>query len=309
MTRPPSTTNPAPSGAPMPMISFRATKILDTAQGKEELDVSFELGKGRVLTLYGPSGAGKTTLLRILSGLTDIASGRVEVDGELWCDRDHDIDIPARKRSIGLVFQDFALFPHLTVKQNLEYALQKGDHKSQVKELISLMELGTLQDKRPAQLSGGQQQRVALARAIARRPKLLLLDEPLSALDDDMRFRLQDYILTAHRHYQLTTILVSHYLPEIFRLSDEVICLDKGKVIKTGNPGDIFLREKTSGKFRIMGEIVDIIASDIVFIVSVLAANDIVKVIATAEEVATLRIGDKVMVASKAFNPVIYKIE
>jgi len=307
MTRFHSTTGPA--SAPTPMISFRATKMLDTTRGRQELDVSFELEKGRILTLYGPSGAGKTTLLRILSGLTDITAGRVEVDGELWCDTSRDINIPAHKRSIGLVFQDFALFPHLTVKQNLEYALQKGDDKSLVKELITLMELGTLQDNRPAQLSGGQQQRVALARAIARRPRLLLLDEPLSALDDDMRFRLQDYILTAHRHYQLTTILVSHYLPEIFRLSDEVICLDKGRVINTGSPGDVFLREKTSGKFRIMGEIVDITPSDIVFIVSVLAANDIVKVIATSEEIATLRIGDKVMVASKAFNPVIYKVE
>jgi molybdate transport system ATP-binding protein len=291
------------------MIRFMATKMLDTSQGRQELNVSFELEKGRLLTLYGPSGAGKTTLLRILSGLTDVDTGRIEVNGEQWCDTSLSINLPARKRSIGLVFQDFALFPHLTVRQNLEYALQNGGDKKWVDELITLMELEALQGSRPAQLSGGQQQRVALARAIARRPRLLLLDEPLSALDDDMRFRLQDYILTAHRHYQLTTILVSHYLPEIFRLSDEVICLDKGRIIKKGSPGEIFLQEKTSGKFRVMGEIVAIIPSDIVFIVSVLSTNNIVKVIATAEEIADLRTGDKVMVASKAFNPVIIKIE
>ena len=291
------------------MIRFTATKMLDTSQGRQPLDISFELEKGRLLTLYGPSGAGKTTILRILSGLTDIDAGRIEVDGQLWCDTRQNINVPARRRSIGLVFQDFALFPHLTVRQNLEFALQKGDDKKWVDELIALMELGALQNSRPATLSGGQQQRVALARAIARRPTLLLLDEPLSALDDDMRFRLQDYILKAHQHYRLTTILVSHYLPEIFRLSDEVISLDKGRIIKKGSPATVFLQEKTSGKFRVMGEIVAIIPSDIVFIVSVLSTNNIVKVIATSEEIATLRIGDKVMLASKAFNPVIIKIE
>jgi molybdate transport system ATP-binding protein len=161
---------------------------------------------------------------------------------------------------------------------------------------------------RPSLLSGGQQQRVALARAIARRPRILLLDEPLSALDDEMRWKLQDYIIRAHRHYNLTTILVSHYLPEIFRLSDEVICLEKGKIQRKGRPAEIFVEEKISNKFRITGEIIEIAKSDIVFIVSVLCANTIVKVIATADEVEGLRIGQKVMVASKAFNPVILRM-
>ena len=287
------------------LISITARKTLLTAAGKQEMAVSFQLEKGKLLTLYGPSGAGKTTLLRILAGLTEISSGRVEVEGEIWLDTDKNIDLPARKRPVGMVFQDFALFPHLTVKGNLEYALQKGDDHQLVEELIGLMELGPLQDRKPAFLSGGQQQRVALARAIVRKPKLLLLDEPLSALDDEMRFRLQDFILRAHRSYGLTTILVSHYLPEIFRLSDEVIVLEKGCIKQQGSPAGIFVEEKISSKFKATGEIIEIVAADIVYIVSVLSGNTIVKVIATAEEAAGLYVGRKVIIASKAFNPII----
>jgi molybdate transport system ATP-binding protein len=293
-------------------MKFKATKMLHTAQGRQSLDISFELEKGRLLTLYGPSGAGKTTILRILSGLTEPSAAMIEVDGTIWEDTARKIHLPTRRRSIGFVFQDFALFPHLTVKQQLEFALQKGDDKAIVTELLALMELEELQDRRPAFLSGGQQQRVALARAIARRPKLLLLDEPLSALDDEMRFKLQDYILKAHRYYQLTTLLVSHYLPEILRLSDEVICLEKGQVSRQGAPSQLFPAAArsfsagdSSGAFRISGEIMDIMPAGTLFIISVGCDDAVVKVIATTEEAAGLHIGQKVIIASKAFNPVI----
>ncbi|MDO6432313.1 ATP-binding cassette domain-containing protein [Flavitalea sp. BT771] len=223
-----------------PMIKFQADKTLLTSFGKQQLEIAFELEQGQLLTLYGASGAGKTTILRILSGLTEVRAGKIVVDGETWQDTQRRINVPTRRRSIGFVFQDFALFPNLSVKENLRYALQKGDDTRLMEELIELMELGPLQDVRPAFLSGGQQQRVALARAIIRKPKLLLLDEPLSALDDDMRRRLQDYIEKIRRHYELTTILVSHDLPEILRLSDEVIWLDRGKIRQQGPPGLVF---------------------------------------------------------------------
>lgn len=222
------------------MIQFQAKKLLLTSFGRQELDVTFELEKGQLLTLYGPSGAGKTTILRILSGLTDIISGQITVDGETWRDTQLKINVPTKRRSIGLVFQDFAIFPHFSVEQNLRYALPKGDDTRLMDELIELMELGPLRDARPAFLSGGQQQRVALARAIIRRPRLLLLDEPLSALDDDMRQRLQDYIEMIHRRFELTTVLVSHHLPEILRLSHQVIWLDKGKIKQQGVPEAVF---------------------------------------------------------------------
>ena len=290
------------------MIQFRAYKMLNTTQGKMPLDVSFTLENGQLISLFGKSGAGKTTILRILAGLTKADESFIEVDNEIWDDRNKKLHLHAQNRSIGFVFQDYALFPNLTVKENLQFALtKKGDQKI-VPELLELMELEQLQNNNPASLSGGQQQRVALARAIARQPKILLLDEPLSALDDEMRFKLQDYIFKAHQLYKLTTILVSHHLPEIFRLSDNVIILDEGKIIKQGKPIDVFTEQKMSGTFNVTGEVIDIKKNDIVYIVSVLSMNNIIKVIATADEIANLNIGQKVFVTSKLFNPMIQVI-
>jgi molybdate transport system ATP-binding protein len=223
-----------------PSSTIRATKKLHTARGPQRLDIEFQWQQGRLLAIYGPSGGGKTTLLRILAGLTPTESGFIEIEGETWLDTTRRINLATRYRSIGFVFQDFALFPHLTVRQQLEFALPDRKHKAIVTELLNLMELEELQGLRPALLSGGQQQRVALARAIARRPRLLLLDEPLSALDDDMRNKLQDYILRVHRHYKLTTMLVSHHLPEVLRLADEAIILENGKITAQGNPSNLF---------------------------------------------------------------------
>jgi len=290
------------------MINFYAHKTLQTADGKLPLDVSFSVEKGQFVTIYGNSGAGKTTILRILAGLTDAEKSFIEVEGEYWNNTEKNIVLPIQKRSAGFVFQDYALFPNLTVRENLAFALQKGHDKNIVDELLELMELQSLQNSKPQNLSGGQKQRVALARAIVRKPKILLLDEPLSALDDEMRFKLQDYILIAHQHYQLTTILVSHHLPEIFKLSDHVILLDKGKIIKEGKPSFVFLEDKISSKFKLTGEIIAIEKSDVVYIVSVLSGSNIIKVIATEDEITSLKIGTKVLVASKAFNPMIQKI-
>ena len=214
--------------------------MLHTARGVQRLDIDFQWRQGLLLAIYGPSGAGKTTILRILAGLTAADSGFIEVEGETWLDTARRINLPTRRRSIGFVFQDFALFPNLTVRQQLEFALPDPKNKAIVAELLSLMELEELYNLRPANLSGGQQQRVALARAIARRPGLLLLDEPLAALDDEMRNKLQDYILMAHRHYQLTTLLVSHHLPEVIRLANEAIILENGKIAAQGDPANLF---------------------------------------------------------------------
>jgi molybdate transport system ATP-binding protein len=290
------------------MIQFNAYKMLQTADGELPLDVSFTIEKGQFLAIYGNSGAGKTTLLRILAGLTQAEKTHIEVANEVWDNSQNKIHLSVQKRSIGFVFQDYALFPNLTVKENLEFAMQKNDDSKIVSELIELMELQSLQNSRPQNLSGGQKQRVALARAIVRKPKILLLDEPLSALDDEMRFKLQDYILKIHQKYQLTTLMISHSIPEIFKLSDKVIILDKGKIIKEGTPGNVFSEEKISSKFKLTGEIISITKSDIIYIVQVLSGNNIVKVIATEDEIKNFRVGQKVLVASKAFNPIIQVI-
>jgi molybdate transport system ATP-binding protein len=287
------------------MIQFKANKMLQTADGELPLDVSFTIEKGQFLAIYGNSGAGKTTLLRILAGLTQADKTEIKVASEVWDDSQNKIHLHVQKRSIGFVFQDYALFPNLTVKENLEFALQKNDNTEIVSELINLMELQSLQNSKPQNLSGGQKQRVALARAIVRKPKILLLDEPLSALDDEMRFKLQDYILKIHQKYQLTTLMISHSIPEIFKLSDKVIVLDKGKILKEGTPSQVFSEEKISSKFKLTGEIIKIDKSDIIYIVQVLSGNNIVKVVATEDEIKDFKIGQKVLVASKAFNPII----
>ena len=284
------------------MIRFRAVKSIHTNGGLLDWKVDFECASNQILAIQGPSGSGKTTLLRMLAGLTKPDKGYIEVEGSTWLDTSKSQSVSAQHRPIGFVFQDFALFPNLTVRQNIEYALQSKKDLTLVEELLTLMELETLQQRRPGQLSGGQQQRVALARAIARRPKLLLLDEPLSALDDEMRYKLQEYILKAHAQYKLTTIVVSHHLPEILRLADKVICLENGKVKKQGRPSEVFLQDRTSNKFRIIGEIAGISPADIVYVITVNTPETSVKIIATAEEAAQLRVGDKVMVASSPLN-------
>ncbi|PAM93926.1 molybdenum ABC transporter ATP-binding protein [Flavobacterium sp. IR1] len=287
------------------MIQFNAYKMLQTADGELPLDVAFTIKKGQFVAVYGNSGAGKTTILRILAGLTAAEQATIKVADATWDDAEKKFHLPVQKRSIGFVFQDFALFPNLTVKENLEFALSKGDSKEIVQELIELMELQSLQNSKPEHLSGGQKQRVALARAIVRRPKILLLDEPLSALDDAMRFKLQDYILQIHQKYELTTIMISHSIAEIFKLSNHVLVIDKGRIIKQGTPEKVFSEQRISSKFQLTGEIISIKKSDIVYVVQVSSGNTIVKVIATEDEVVNYHIGQKVLVASKAFNPVI----
>lgn len=290
------------------MIHFNIYKMLQTADGELPLEVLLTFDEGQFISIYGNSGAGKTTILRILAGLTQAEKVQIQVGNEIWDDSEKKQHLPVQKRSIGFVFQDFALFPNLTVKENLEFALAKNDSKEMVSELIELMELQSLKNSKIHHLSGGQKQRVALARAIVRKPKILLLDEPLSALDDSMRFKLQDYILKIHRKYQLTTLMISHSIPEIFKLSDKVIVLDKGKIIKEGTPNTVFAEEKISSKFKLTGEIISITKSDIVYVIQVFSGNNILKVVATEEEIKDFKIGQKVLVASKAFNPIIQVI-
>ena len=210
------------------MIRFSAYKPMQTSRGRQLLDVSFELPAGKMLALYGPSGAGKTTLLRMLAGLTDPGKGRIDVFGETWYGPG--INLPPQARSVGMVFQDYALFPHMTVRENMVFALQKGEGGRIVDELLHYMDLEQLQHSKPGLLSGGQRQRVALARAIVRSPRVLLLDEPLSALDTDMRVKLQGWLRKTHLEKGFTSILVSHHLPEVLQLADEVLYINDGKV-------------------------------------------------------------------------------
>jgi molybdate transport system ATP-binding protein len=221
------------------MIELTIARKLHGAGGAINLNLDIKIETGDFVTLYGPSGAGKTSILRMLAGLLTPGDGRIICDRQIWFDKSKNINIRPQLRNLGIVFQEYSLFPNMTVQGNLEFALQKDQPKARVDELLQLTELEQLRDKKPALLSGGQKQRVALARALVRQPKLLLLDEPLSALDTAMQIKLQDYILRVHRQYNLTTLMVSHDLNEVIKMSKRVLILENGAIKKDGPPLDV----------------------------------------------------------------------
>lgn len=291
------------------MIQIDLQKTLNSSEGKMDLQINLSLASGVFMALYGASGAGKTSLLSMLAGLLSPDKGMIEVNGQVWLDTHKKINLRVQDRKIAYVFQDYALFPNMTVQQNLQYALGKKQDKTIIAELIEMTELGDLQHQKPGALSGGQKQRVALARALVRKPDLLLLDEPLSALDAAMRFKLQDYIREMHLRFGLTTILVSHEISEIFRLADQVCIVEQGKILRQGSPLEVFSERQVSGKFQFVGEVLHLQHEDVICVVSVLVGSHLVKVVADPQEAQALQPGDKVLLASKAFNPMIQKIE
>lgn len=222
------------------MIACHITKRLQAWDGPMDLDVRLEVETGAFVALYGRSGAGKTTILRILAGLDRADDGRIAVDNKVWYDAPRKLHLRPQERRVGLVFQEYALFPNMTVRGNIEFGLGESAEPGLVDELLEMTEMQALADRLPGQLSGGQKQRVALARAIARQPRILLLDEPLSALDWEMRNALQTQLKQLHERFRMTTILVSHDPREVLRLAEQVFVLDRGSVIETGAPAKVF---------------------------------------------------------------------
>lgn len=237
---------------------LKIKKSLNFAEGKGLLDIDTNIEAGSLVAISGPSGSGKTTLLRIIAGLNEVDEGKITVNHQIWLDSNEKINLPPQKRKIGYVFQNYALFPNMTVQENLTFALEKKQPKNIVVELIETMELGALAKKYPPQLSGGQQQRVALARSLVRQPKILLLDEPLSALDRELRLRLQTYLIKLHQKYQLTTILVSHDVEEIKNMADRVLVLKNGKIIEDTTPNALFIKNSQDYFQVLEGEIVEL---------------------------------------------------
>lgn len=290
------------------MIDISLQKELKSSSGAMQLDLKLQTEEGQLITVYGKSGAGKSTLLMLLAGLMKPEKGRIKIGDQVWMDTAQHIYLAPQKRNIGFVFQEYALFPNMTVRENLCFGLVKGQSQAIVDKLVDIIDLGQLQSRKPNTLSGGQKQRVALARALVSKPKMLLLDEPLSALDHEMRLKLQSYILQVHQEFGLTTLLISHDVSEIIRLSDFMVEMDFGKIIRQGNPADMFTSDRVNAKFQFTGEVIGMVKQDFIVIVTVLIGKDLVKVIANDQEADKLKIGDKVLVASKAFNPIIHKI-
>ena len=287
------------------MIEVSIYKKLISNSEDMILDVNFNISKGKLVTLYGRSGAGKTSILKIIAGLVKPDDGHIEVNNIKWYDRENNVNLPTQKRNLGLVFQDYSLFPNMTVKENLTFALSKNQDKNIVKELIEIVDLGNLQNRDPGTLSGGQKQRVALARTLVQRPEILLLDEPLSALDDEMRIKLQKYILKVHQEFKLTTILISHDISEIIKMSDYLMEIDHGKIVSQGTPTMLFTNNTSGREVKLSGEVINIELHESMATISVLIGRDLIKIQTNLEEAQRLNIGKKVLITSEIFNPVI----
>jgi molybdate transport system ATP-binding protein len=220
------------------------------------LDASFTCAPGEVVALVGPSGSGKTTILRAIAGTYRPKGGRVAVGGEVWLDRARGIDRPAHRRPVGMVFQSYALFPHMTALGNVTAAmghLHEAERRARAESLLELVHLAGLEGRRPAALSGGQQQRVAVARALAREPKVLLLDEPFSAVDKTTRQRLYREIAELRRLLAMPVVLVTHDLDEAMMLADRMAVLHRGRTLQAGTPEQVTTRPDSAEVARLVG--------------------------------------------------------
>ncbi|MCO6185591.1 ABC transporter ATP-binding protein [Rhizobium sp. L1K21] len=227
-------------------MSFLTLEKVSKSFGTNTVVKEFNLGvrKGEFVSFLGPSGCGKTTVLRMVAGFETPTAGAITIDGQ-------DVTrLPANKRRIGMVFQAYALFPNMNVYDNVAFGLKiSGMDKSaidrRVKDMLDMIALGHLADRYPYQMSGGQQQRVALARALAPQPQVLLLDEPLSALDAKIRVSLREDIRNIQRELGITTVFVTHDQEEALSISDRVIVMNKGRADQIGTPAEIYNRPKT----------------------------------------------------------------
>lgn len=283
------------------MIEIDISKRLHGANGDMELALKTTFKDQEFIALSGKSGSGKTTLLRILAGLED-AQGTIKVDGKVW--QEGKKTLPSQKREIGFVFQNYALFDNMNVEQNLLFI---NKDKTLANKLLELTEISKLKHRSPKSLSGGQKQRVALCRTMMTRPKLLLLDEPLSALDLTMRHKLQDELLILHKEFGTTTVMVSHEPSEIYKLASRVMILDNGQLVKEGSPKEILLKRSGSQKFSFRGEIIDMIHSDIIYIAVIAIGQQLVEAVLSPHQAKDFNIGDQVNISTKAFGVTITK--
>jgi len=220
------------------------------------INASLQCEAGQLLSLVGPSGAGKTTVLRALAGLSRPTQGHISCAGELWFDSSVDVYVRAQHRRVGFVFQQHALFPHLTAQQNVEQSLRflpASDRRDRAHYWLQRVNLAGLEHRRPAQLSGGQQQRVGLARALAREPAVLLLDEPFSSVDSATRDRLYTELASLRRDLKIPTVLVTHDLQEASILSDHLCMLSKGSTLQSGTIKEVTTRPASVLVARLLG--------------------------------------------------------
>lgn len=219
-------------------------------------EFALPLDPPQVLILFGPSGSGKTTVLRCLAGLEQPDRGRIQFRDLVWCDVEGGVRQTPQRRSIGYLPQDYALFPHLSVRRNIEYGLRdlsSSARAQRVEELVALFHLEGLAHRRPGELSGGQQQRVGLARAVARHPSLLLLDEPLSALDAPVRATIQGELRVLLKQLGIPAVVVTHDWAEALALGDQLVVMSHGRMVQQGSPQSVFSRPVDQEVARVVG--------------------------------------------------------
>jgi iron(III) transport system ATP-binding protein len=257
-----------------------------------------EVASGEILALLGPSGSGKTTLLRLIAGFEKPDDGRICIGGRMVVDLAHSVWVAAEDRGVGMVFQDYALFPHLTVAQNIRFGLRgasKEERQLRVKELLRLTELEGYTNRYPHELSGGQQQRVALARALAPRPRVVLLDEPFNGLDPDLRPQMRREVAQILRHLSTAAILVTHDQEEALGMADRVAVIRHGELQQIGTPEDIYYSPTTAFVANFVGH------AD--FIPGVIADNEVHTEIGVFPRPPHLPAGSvKVMIRHEAVN-------
>ena len=279
------------------MIDIKVEKKLHGAQGTMNLNIDLHIKEGEFVALGGTSGSGKTTLLRILAGLEE-ANATIKVHNKIW--QDKSTRLAVQKREIGFVFQDYALFDNMSVEKNLLFV---NNDKELAQHLLTITDLYELKSRYPNTLSGGQKQRVSICRALMKRPKILLLDEPLSALDMGMRVKLQNELLALHKEFKTTTIMVSHDPSEIYKLASRVIILEDAKITNDGVAKDVLLKTQGSQKFSFEGELLELKKVDVIYIAIVAIGQQLVEVVVSENEVKEFQVGQKVSLSTKAFNP------
>ncbi|MCI6988863.1 MAG: ABC transporter ATP-binding protein [Campylobacter sp.] len=261
------------------------------------LDANLKIQKGDFVCLYGKSGSGKTTLLGIIAGFIKPDSGCIKFNSKtLFDDR---IFIPPQKREVSYLFQDYALFENMSVLGNLLFA--KKD-RVLAEKLLDLVELKELKNSNVTKLSGGQKQRVALARALMRSPEILLLDEPLSALDSVLRTKLQEFLLKIHSEFGMTIVLVSHDASEIYRLANLVYKMENGQITGVGTPSEILLKTSGSRKLSFSARVESIQITPTVAIVVASIGSSLCEVVLSPNEASGVKVGDMVNLSTKAFG-------
>ncbi|TDR73050.1 ABC transporter ATP-binding protein [Paludibacterium purpuratum] len=280
------------------MIRFAFDHRAESGAFRLQAEGSLPLGK--TTAVFGPSGAGKTTLLRLFAGLEQPRRGRLAFGDEIWLDGRR--QVPVQRRGIGMVFQDFALFPQRSVRDNVAFGAGRNGGPL-VEELLVLTGLEPYAHQRPATLSGGQRQRVALARALACRPRLLLLDEPLSSLEQALRHELRQMLREMQTRFGFTMVLVSHDLAEVFSLADHVLQFAQGRVTAAGTPAELFLNAPGDrSRCQLHATVLALQPADVLWRVSVQVGQEMVDVLVDAAEARDLTAGQRVVLSAGALS-------